>query len=146
VRHRQSSLYRAQRLAEYALYDGDPNLFNTELERYLSVTPEQIKEAVARYLDTENRVVLDIIPAGITEEEEEAAATEEFPTAAASTHVAGEPQQPAAPPPQVPPAPPAAPQGNANRPATGLNIEGTHPEQPQQPADAPAQTEPGAQG
>lgn len=63
VRSRQSSLFRAQRIAEFALYDGDPELFNTELESYLSVTPEQIKQAVARYLDTDNRAVLDIIPA-----------------------------------------------------------------------------------
>ncbi len=31
VRGRQSTLYRAQRLAEYALYDGDPHFLNTEL-------------------------------------------------------------------------------------------------------------------
>ncbi|HEV7859930.1 MAG TPA: pitrilysin family protein [Pyrinomonadaceae bacterium] len=141
VRHRQSSLYRAQRLAEYTLYDGDPNLFNTELERYLSVTPEQIKNAVAHYLDTENRVVLDIIPTGIPEEEEE-----ETPTIAATPQMAGEPQQPGTPPPQVPPAPPATPQGAMTERATGLTAAGPHPEQPQQPADAPAQTEPGAQG
>uniref|UniRef100_UPI0018F0728F insulinase family protein n=1 Tax=Vibrio cholerae TaxID=666 RepID=UPI0018F0728F len=35
VRSRQSSLFRAQRIAEFALYDGDPNLFNTDLENYL---------------------------------------------------------------------------------------------------------------
>lgn len=59
----QSSLTRAQRLAEFTLYDGDPNLFNSELDRYLAVTPEQIKAAVAKYLDTANRVQMDIVPA-----------------------------------------------------------------------------------
>ncbi|HEY6188870.1 MAG TPA: pitrilysin family protein [Pyrinomonadaceae bacterium] len=63
VRERQSSLTRAQRIAEYALYDGDPNLFNTEFERFMSVTPAQIKEAAARFLDTNNIAVLDIVPA-----------------------------------------------------------------------------------
>jgi predicted Zn-dependent peptidase len=141
VRHRQSSLYRAQRIAEYALYDGDPNLFNTELERYLSVTPEQIRDAVARYLDTDNRVVLDIIPAGMLEGAEE----EKTPLAAATAQPAGEPKQPGAPPPQVPSPPPAQPQDKATEPKTGLTPEGPHPEQPQQPADVPSQTEPGAQ-
>ena len=43
VRGRQSTMYRAQRIAEYALYDGDPSLFDTELDHYLSVTADQIK-------------------------------------------------------------------------------------------------------
>jgi predicted Zn-dependent peptidase len=63
VRGRQSSMFRAQRLAEAALYDGDPNLVNTELERMLKITPEQIKSAVAKYLNTENRAELDVVPA-----------------------------------------------------------------------------------
>jgi predicted Zn-dependent peptidase len=63
VRGRQSSIYRAQRLAEYALYDNDPNLINTELEKLLKVSEEEIKAAVAKYLDTENRSELDVIPA-----------------------------------------------------------------------------------
>ncbi|MDQ3322986.1 MAG: insulinase family protein, partial [Acidobacteriota bacterium] len=64
VRSRQSSLSRAQAIAEYALYDGDPTLVNTELEKLLSITPAQIKDAVSKYLNTENRVLLDIVPAG----------------------------------------------------------------------------------
>ncbi|MDQ6653282.1 MAG: insulinase family protein, partial [Acidobacteriota bacterium] len=95
VRGRQSTMYRAQRLAEYALYDRDPTLFDTELEQYLSITPEQIRNAVERYLDVENRVVLDIVPALLAEESGESAAP-------ASPQRAGEPKQPAAPPPQLP--------------------------------------------
>jgi predicted Zn-dependent peptidase len=63
VRERQSSLSRAQRLAEYTLYDGDPTLFNTEFDRYMSVTPSQIKEAAARHLDTTNLSLVEIVPA-----------------------------------------------------------------------------------
>lgn len=63
VRGRQSALFRAQRIAEFALYDGDPNLFNTNLENFLKVTPEQIKQATARYLDTENHTLIEIVPA-----------------------------------------------------------------------------------
>jgi predicted Zn-dependent peptidase len=64
VRFRQSSLARAQVIAEFTLYDGDPMLVNTELDALLRVTPAQIKEAVNKHLDTENRVLLDIVPAG----------------------------------------------------------------------------------
>jgi zinc protease len=63
VRSRQSSIFRAQQLAEFALYDDDPELFNTDLQNYLNVTPVQIRDAVARYLDTDNRVLLEILPA-----------------------------------------------------------------------------------
>ena len=95
VRERQSSLTRAQRLAEYALYDGDPNLFNTEFERYISVTPSQIKEAAARFLDTNNIAVLDIVPARAAK------------PAAAAGQRSGDPQQATSPPPQIPSKPAA---------------------------------------
>lgn len=64
VRSRQSSLGRARTIAEFALYDGDPNLINTELEELLKITPEQIKDAVNKYLNTDNRALLDVVPAG----------------------------------------------------------------------------------
>jgi predicted Zn-dependent peptidase len=43
VRGRQSTMYRAQRLAEFALYDSDPNLVDSELDQYLAVTADDIK-------------------------------------------------------------------------------------------------------
>ncbi len=64
VRMRQSSMNRAQQIAEFALYDGDPALINTELDELLVVTPDQISSAVAKYLNTENRALLDIVPTG----------------------------------------------------------------------------------
>ena len=64
VRSRQSSMSRAQAIAEYALYDGDPTLVNSELDDLLKITPAQIKDAVNKYLNTENRVLLDIVPGG----------------------------------------------------------------------------------
>jgi zinc protease len=63
IRQRQSSISRARQIAEYALYDGEPELVNTELENYLQVTAEQIKSAVHKYLNTDNRSELDVIPA-----------------------------------------------------------------------------------
>ena len=64
VRSRQSSMSRAQQIAECALYDGDPKMFNTELEELLAITPDQIRAAVDKYLNTENRALLDVVPAG----------------------------------------------------------------------------------
>jgi zinc protease len=99
VRGRQTTMYRAQRLAEYTLYDGDPHLVNTEVERYLAVTAEQIKDAVARYLHTDNHALIEIIPS--PEGTEQAA-----PAATAPALKQEEVEQPGAPPPQVPPRPP----------------------------------------
>jgi zinc protease len=107
VRNRQSSLYRAQQLAEFALYDGQPELFNTELNNYLSVTGTQIREAVAHYLDTDNRVLLDIVPA-----------PEEVP--AAAPLAAGEPTQPGAPAPQIPAQPSPETDSPVNQPVTPM--------------------------
>jgi predicted Zn-dependent peptidase len=64
VRMRQSSMSRAQQIAEFALYDGDPKLINTELDELLAVTAEQIRHAVGVYLNTDNRALLDVMPAG----------------------------------------------------------------------------------
>ncbi|HYW74138.1 MAG TPA: insulinase family protein [Pyrinomonadaceae bacterium] len=90
VRSRQSSLFRAQQIAEYTLYDNDPELFNADLRNYLEVTAERIRETVARYLNTDNRVLLDIVPGAA-----------EAP--AADPQAPGAPDQPTAPLPQVPP-------------------------------------------
>jgi predicted Zn-dependent peptidase len=101
VRSRQSSLFRAQQLAEFTLYDNDPELFNSDLANYLKITADQIRDAVANFLDTDNRVLLEIVPAP----QEAAPAAPLEP---------GEHKQPAAPAPQVPPAP--------DDPASGASI------------------------
>jgi zinc protease len=132
VRGRQSTMYRAQRLAEYALYDNDPTLMDTELDQYLSITPEQIRSAVQRFLDVDNRVVLDIVTAAFAEQAESVAASPQPP---------GEPKQPAAPPPQVP-------SKASEKAAVEVGVVGNSTsgelEPPQQPADPPKQTESGS--
>jgi zinc protease len=133
VRGRQSTMYRAQRLAEYTLYDSDPTLMDSELEQYLSITPEQIRSAVEHFLDIENRVVLDIVPAALGEELR--------PETSASPQPPGEPQQPAAPAPQVPARPPAQPASDAGGVMAAAE---KRPEKAQQPADPPQQTERGS--
>jgi zinc protease len=123
VRGRQSSLFRAQQIAEYALYDNDPNLFNTELDRYLAVTSDQIKQAAKRYLDTDNYATLNIVPAGAGGR-------------AAGPQPGQSQPQPGAPPPTVPekpkptaqPTQPSAPTPSSTPPPAG---------QPQQPTDTP---------
>lgn len=58
----QTALGRATMLAEYALFDGDPTLINTELERYLAVTSDEVKKAARKYFGTTNRTILYIKP------------------------------------------------------------------------------------
>ena len=134
VRGRQSTMYRAQRLAEFALYDSDPGLVDSELDHYLNVTAGDIKQAVAHYLDNTNRVVLDIVPAAATEHTEAAAS--------ASPQSPGEPHQPASPPPQVPAVPAAEPESPVH--AEVREITPAPTDKPKDPADVPPQTKPGS--
>ena len=136
VRGRQSTMYRAQRLAEFALYDSDPRLVDSELDHYLSVTADDIKNAISRYVDVDDRVVLDIIPVATAQ----ADGADEEATASASPQPSGDPHQPAAPPAQVPEKPPAEPE-------SAVHAEVVNPsasERPKDPADAPPQTKPGS--
>jgi predicted Zn-dependent peptidase len=64
VRTRQSAMNRAQQVAEYTLYDGAPALVNSELDELLAVRPDQIRKTVSDFLDTDNRVLLDVVAAG----------------------------------------------------------------------------------
>ncbi|MER3633209.1 MAG: hypothetical protein C4325_14500, partial [Blastocatellia bacterium] len=63
VRLRQSSMNRAQAIAEFTLYDDDPLGVSRELDELLAVSPEDIRTATAEYINTENRALLDVVPA-----------------------------------------------------------------------------------
>jgi predicted Zn-dependent peptidase len=130
VRGRQSTMYRAQRLAEFALYDSDPRLVDSELDHYLNVTAADIKRAAGLYLDGTNRVVLDIIPAPAAAEAEEAVS--------ASPQRPGDPHQPGSPTPQIPEVPPAEPESPVKTDVSPLKP--ASPEKPTDPAEAPPQT------
>ena len=134
VRGRQSTMYRAQRIAEYALYDNDPTLFDTELDHYLAITSEQIRAMVDQYLNIEDRVMLDIVPDSVAEEQE-------VPVGA-SPQPPGERKQPTSPPPQVPLPPPTQPPATTKPEVVVIEGEPPHPEKPEQPTDPPKHTRP----
>ena len=52
----------AESLADYSMYFGDANLINTEIERYMKVTRQDIMDVANKYLTKENRVVLYYLP------------------------------------------------------------------------------------
>lgn len=52
----------AESLANYKMYFGDANLINTELQRYLAVTKDDIKRVANKYYSNANRVVLHYLP------------------------------------------------------------------------------------
>ncbi len=58
----QSNFARAQKLAEMELYRGDAGLLNTELDKYLAVTKDDIKRVTAKYLTPARRNVVEVKP------------------------------------------------------------------------------------
>lgn len=52
----------ASSLANYHVFYGDANLINTEIERYMKVTREDLKRVANKYLIKSNRVVLYYLP------------------------------------------------------------------------------------
>ncbi len=52
----------AESLANYNMYYGDANLINTEIDRFLKVTKEDIQRVAKKYFNKNNRVVLHYLP------------------------------------------------------------------------------------
>jgi zinc protease len=52
----------AENLASYYLLYGDINLINTEMELYHSISREEIREVAKKYLNPNQRLLLDYIP------------------------------------------------------------------------------------
>lgn len=53
---------RAMNLANYHLLYGDANLINTEIDRYMAVSREDILNAAQNYMHEDNRVVIYYLP------------------------------------------------------------------------------------
>jgi predicted Zn-dependent peptidase len=53
---------RADQLSMLTIYFDQPELINSEMDRYRAVTAEQVRDFVARHLVADNRVVLTYVP------------------------------------------------------------------------------------
>lgn len=53
----------AENLASYYMLYGDVNLINTEIDIYRSITREEIREVAKKYLNPNQRLILDYVPA-----------------------------------------------------------------------------------
>jgi predicted Zn-dependent peptidase len=52
----------AENLASFYLLHGDVNLINTEIEIYRSITREEIRNIAKKYLNPNQRLILDYVP------------------------------------------------------------------------------------
>jgi predicted Zn-dependent peptidase len=55
----------AESLCSYYTYFGDASYINSEINRFLDVTKEDIQKAAQKYLSEDNRVVLYYLPKGM---------------------------------------------------------------------------------
>lgn len=62
IRELQSPLARARYLGQYEVFDGDPNFVNTELDRMMKVTAEEVRDVARKYIVPSKRSVLEIAP------------------------------------------------------------------------------------
>jgi zinc protease len=60
-------LTRADRLALYDFYTGNPDYFEEDLSRYRAIDAADLSRMAERYLPLDRRVVLSIVPAGSLE-------------------------------------------------------------------------------
>ena len=52
----------AENLADNHVYNGGANMVNTELERYMKVTKEDIQRVAQKYLTQDKRIILHYLP------------------------------------------------------------------------------------
>lgn len=58
----QRSLGRAEILAEYAAFFGDPTLVDSDLEAYMRVNPEDIKRVASEVFSQDGATTIDVMP------------------------------------------------------------------------------------
>ena len=64
IMNRQTVFSKAQELQHYRLYHGDIEAINSDVERYMSVTREDLLQVARKYLVPVNRSVVIVVPAG----------------------------------------------------------------------------------
>ena len=62
TRRMESSINRATLLGQYEMLDGDASFINTEIDKLLAVTGEDIQAAAKKYFQPQLRVILEIAP------------------------------------------------------------------------------------
>ena len=55
---------KADQLNAYSVFVGDPGYFERDLARYAGVTKDDLHGAVRKYLRTDNRIALSVVPKG----------------------------------------------------------------------------------
>ncbi len=58
----QRSLGRAEILAEYTAFFGDPGLVDTDVEAYLNVSAEDIQRVAGKIFTKEGSTTVDVVP------------------------------------------------------------------------------------
>lgn len=58
----KNTLSKAMNIAQYWAYYDKPGMINTEIDKYLKVTLDDIKRVAKKYLDTDNKVILTYMP------------------------------------------------------------------------------------
>jgi zinc protease len=59
---KKNVLPKAESIAKYFSYFGDPSLINTQIDKFLKVTKEDIIKAAKKYFETDKKVILTYIP------------------------------------------------------------------------------------
>ena len=55
---------KSDQLNAYSVFVNDPGYFERDLARYAGVTQQDLHHAVRKYLRTDNRVVVSVVPKG----------------------------------------------------------------------------------
>ncbi len=59
---KKNVLPKAESLAKYFSYYGDPSLINSQIDRFLKVTKDDIIKAAKKYFETDKKVILEYVP------------------------------------------------------------------------------------
>ncbi len=64
IRERETALNKAEELHHYLLFHDSLAEINTELDRVLAVTADDVRRVTAKYFDPANAVVMVVLPGG----------------------------------------------------------------------------------